>query len=192
MTLILDTDTRQMRKSPTGHYRSGAGKLICDHCGHRSDCVLQVRDLCEFFLPALPFTVETGLDRLSNTMRVGKAWTERLAPGQTVALYNSKVKLIFGHSRVLYTVAGPIVSMLSEHAFANHIMLDTPKNEAAVKLGGWMRQNYGPRIIHENTTLTAIYLLRVGRSPASPDLQGLEANGPGRGGSPGEGQAGRE
>lgn len=182
--VILDTDTRQVRKGPDGLFRSGAGKNICDHCGARMICSLvDTVTACETFLPALPFMDETGLHKVSNTMRVGKAWTQRLTPGQKVALYNAKTRMIFGYSQVIYTVAGPIVPMLQQHAKANHIMLETPNNEASRKLGAWMRQNYGPRIIHEDATLTAIYLLRISEQTAAADQQGLEAPGSGEGGA---------
>lgn len=192
MKITLDTDTRQVRLRD-GAYRSGAGKRICDHCGHRATCRLvdQVSQ-CADFLPALPFTDETGLQKVSNTMRVGRAWTERLQIGQTVALYHTKRREVFGYAQVLHHSYGPIVPMLRLHAGANHLMLDTPLKKAPKVLGEWMRQNYGPRIINGDTTLTAVYLLRVSQPPAAPNLEGLEA--PGSGGSlpAGEGEAGRE
>jgi hypothetical protein len=189
----IDTDTRQVRRDSDGAYRSGAGKRICDHCASRDVCPdASFETLCTEFVPALPFTDETGLDHVANTIRVGRAWTERLRIWQGVALYNSKKREIFGHALVLYHTHGPIVDMLRLHAAANHIMLDTPPNKAPTELGAWMRQNYGPRIIHADTTLTAIYLLRVHSTPLATYQQGMEAIGLGQGRTARSGKAGRE
>jgi hypothetical protein len=172
VNIIIDTDTRQVRRDAAGFYRSGAGKNICDHCGHRNVCAnVDTVKACEQYLPALPFVGDVGfeLGRIVNTMRVGRAWTQRLDRGDTVALYDTKLKAIFGYALVERTVAGNIVPMLKEHAANNHIMLNTPKRKAPAELGAWMLQNYGPHIVHQGTTLTAIYLLRVNAAPEAPN-----------------------
>lgn len=172
---MIDTDTRQMRRGPDGLYYAGGGKRICDHCGHVKICDHKPLTECGLFLPAIPFTDEVGLEHVANTVRVGMAWTQRLQVDQIVALYNSKNKEIFGHARVLHAEHGPIADMLKKHAHANHIMLDTPRQEAAVKLLNWMRKNYGPRIIHEKTRITAVYILREHQPPAAPNFKEHEA-----------------
>lgn len=170
---LIDTDTRQLKRDLDGFYRSGAGKKPCAHCGDRAACAwVDTQVKCETFLPALPFTDELGLDRRCNTIRVGKAWTERLVIGQTVALYHAKRQTIFGHSTVLATIAGPISDILAAHARFNHLLLDTPPAAAAETLHSWLRRNYGPRIIHENTRISAIYLQRRSGEDAAPLQQG--------------------
>lgn len=131
---------------------------------------------CDTFLPALPFTDERGLDRKCNTIRVGKAWTERLRIGQVIALYNPRSKVIFGHSEVLATTAGPIDDILATHARFNHLLLDEPQATAAATLHSWLRQNYGPRIIHEKTRLTAVYLQRRSGEDHATDRPRKEAD----------------
>jgi hypothetical protein len=169
---MINTDTRQLRRTDNGHYVSGAGKVPCDHCGFTLDCPIKMAapivHACKMFLPAIPFTDETGLRKVANTVRVGVAWTKRLQIGQTVALYNSAKKVIFGYARVVGMESGPIRQMLHDHAHANHLMLDTPPETAADRLHAWQRQQYGPRIIHDETKITAIYLLRVSQPPPAP------------------------
>jgi hypothetical protein len=165
---MIDTDTRQLKRQPNGHYTSGAGKIPCDHCGWRVDCTIKPAVSCSLFLPAIPFTDEIGLRKVANTVRIGVAWTKRLSPGQIVALYNAKAKAIFGYARVLALDSGPIAQMLATHAHANHLMLDTPPETAAARLHAWQKQQYGPRIIHDQTNITAIYLLRVSQPPPAP------------------------
>ena len=185
---MIDTDTRQLKRNPDGTYRSGGGKIPCDHCGHTADCPIKPRATCSVFMPALPFQDETGLRKVANTVRVGVAWTTRLIPGQIIALYNAKTKVIFGHSRVVGLHAGPIDEMLAQHAHANHLMLDHTSEDAAATLHAWQRQNYGPRIIHEKTRITAIYLVRELGAIASPDFRGEEARRLAEGGTAGPGQ----
>lgn len=182
---MIDTDTRQLKRSPDGHYRSGGGRFPCDHCGLTQECPLKPVDLCKLFMPVLPFTDETGLDRLSNTLRIGKAWTERLTMGQTIALYHPKKKVIFGHARLVGMSRGPIRSMLKAHAHANHLMLQADPKIAADYMFAWMKQNYGPRIVHEETTISALYLLRQYEPPASPDFARYEADWPSESGTTG-------
>lgn len=192
MKIVLDTDTRTLRRDKEGFYTVGADKTLCNLCGWLSMCQgrLLQHNKCWSFMPALSFQDEVGLLKVSNTMRVGRAWTQRLTPPQTVALYNVKAKVIFGYADVLSMDDGNIVTMLKAHAHANHTMLDTPNEEAPTKLGAWMKQNYGPRIINEGTALTAIYLLRLRQPPTPPYFQGVEAHGSGEGGPEGSGQAG--
>lgn len=168
---MIDTDTRQLRRNAEGQYVSGAGKIPCDHCGNIMHCAMAPMQTCSVFMPAIPFSVLVGMNRLFNTIRVGKAWTQRLDPGQMIALYEAREKRIFGHARVIGHTSGGITGMLEDHARANHLMLDTPPADAPAILHSWLRQNYGPRIITDQTNLTAIYLLR------EPDAQRVE-NGP--------------
>jgi hypothetical protein len=174
---LIDTDTRQLKLGADGKYRSGAGKIICDHCGIRMLCPLSgTVTACEVFEPAIPFQDETGLHKVSNTMRVGVAWTKRLSLGQMIALFNVNSKEVFGRARVIGTYADNIVPMLIEHAPANHLFLETPPKEAAQQLHNWLKQNYGPRIINSETKLTAIYLLRLHGKAAAPNIPQDEAH----------------
>jgi len=125
-------------------------------------------------IPAFGFMNEVGLDRISNTMRVGKAWSERLVTGDRVGLYNVKRKEMFGSATILSVFTGPIVPMLIKHAHANHTMLDTPRAEAAEMLLRWMRQNYGPRLINKQTHLTAVYLLNDNGKPLTTPFQAIQ------------------
>lgn len=188
MKIKIDTDTRQLKLGKDGLYRSGAGKIPCDHCGWNVECPLQPLTACSLFMPTLPFADETGLKKVANTVRVGVAWTQRLSPGQAVALYNSLRKEIFGHATVIGTMSGPIEPMLRTHAPANHLMLDVHPKQAPGDLWQWQRQQYGPRIIHDQTKLTAIYLLRLHEPPPSPDFQGDEARRSFESGAPRPGQ----
>jgi len=185
---MIDTDTRQLKRDPDGKYRSGGGKIPCDHCARTVDCPLKPLATCEFFMPALPFNDETGLRKIANTIRVGVAWTQRLDIGQVIALYNVKHRALFGHSRVVGMARGLIKPMLDVHAHANHLMLDTPPEKAASQLYDWLRQQYGPRIINPDTKITAIYLLRLYKPPAAPDFTGHEAHRPVESGAEGSGQ----
>ena len=166
-----------MRKSPAGSYRSGGGKLICDHCGYNKICSQAPISECDKFLPALPFNDISGTQKIFNTVRIGKAWSERLSIGQNIALYDVNSLKIFGFASVLNIFTGQIEEILKRHAHANHLMLAEMPEEAESILYQWMRQQYGPRIVHDQAKLTAIYLLREHISPSPPYFGGHEANG---------------
>lgn len=171
---MIDTDTRQLRRGDEGHYFAGNGKRICDHCGHNDVCAHRPM-ACSLFMPAFPFVGQVGMDRLFNTTRIGSAWLTRLSQGQTVALYDTKAKTVFGHATVLGLFNGQIDAILKVHAQANHLMLETPAEDAPEILHDWLKRNYGPRIITPTTRLTAIYLLRQHGTPAAPNFDGHEA-----------------
>ena len=56
MKVVIDLDTRQLRRRDDGHYTSGAGKITCDHCVLRPTCPIEPLEACNQFLPAFPFT----------------------------------------------------------------------------------------------------------------------------------------
>ena len=172
---MINTDTRQLKKNDLGEFRSGAGKIVCDHCGFIQICAVRPRDLCKQFLPVIPFVDEIGLGDFANTVRVGVAWSKRLQTNQMVALYNSKRQEIFGLARVINLVAGPIDEILARHAHMNHIMLEQPREDAPDLLKKWQLRNYGPRIINEDTRITTIYLQREPVADVAARLREYEA-----------------
>ncbi len=173
---MIDTDTRQLKRLSSGSYTTGAGKIICDHCGYADKCiVVPSANQCPMFLPAIPFQDEAGLDQPSNTVRIGVAWTKRLKVGQAIALYNVRTQEVFGLAEVVSMFSGQIDDVLEHHAANNHLMLDTPAAEAPALLKAWQRQNYGPRIVNDATKITAIYLQRIDVQDAAPRHQGDEA-----------------
>lgn len=168
-------DTRHLKRDTNGSYRTGGGKVICDICSLQYECSIKPQNTCQYFVPALGFYDRTGMLKVFNTMRVGKAWTERLVPGQTIGLWCPIEKDVFGYAEVLSFTSGPISRMIVEHAEHNHLMLDANYVKAQRQLLVWLKQQYGPRIIHEKTQLTAIYLRRTRRPPSAPNIQGCEA-----------------
>lgn len=185
---MIDTDTRQLKRRSDGTYTSGAGKKPCDHCAVNDVCQLKPRTACAIFVPALPFQDETGLDRFANTVRVGVAWTQRLLTDQVIALYNPLIKTVFGYARVRRMFSGPIAAMLDRHARHNHLMLDKPPEQAASLLHAWQLRNYGPRIVHDQTRITALYVQRLSGEDAAAYLEGHEALRAAESGTAGAGQ----
>lgn len=165
---MINTDTRLLRRTDNG-FISGAGKIPCDHCGLIQYCPEKPRIVCQEFMPALPFSDSAGMEKIFNTVRLGKAWCDRLRIGEKVALYHTIEKRMFGIATVLGTVSGPIQQVLRTHAHANHLMLDKDPADAAVQLYAWQLRNYGPRIVHPRATLSAIYLLRDSVKDFAPD-----------------------
>lgn len=173
----INTNTRPLRRLPDLSWSGGSAHSACEYCAIQDKCsaVAGRPTVCNDTVPALSFTDETGLSHLANTFRVGAAWQARLRPGDRVGLYHSKEQRVFGYARVERVDAGPIRDMLIEHAHANHLMLETPREDAARELCTWLRRNYGPRIINSDSKLTAIYLSREPEPAAAPVPEGHEA-----------------
>lgn len=153
------TDTRFLKRDEQGFYYVGGSKSPCNLCAIADACPIEGVMKCSRMVPAFGFVSDVGLDDVSNTIRIGTAWAYRLQIGQYVALHSPK-EGVFGYARVIHVATGNIDQMLKDHAHANHTMFDTPVEEAPQQLGRWLSQNYGPRIVNETTTLTAIYIVR--------------------------------
>lgn len=163
-------DTRHLKRLEDGTYKTGGGKIICDLCALRDyGCGLAPVDRCAHYLPTLAFNNRAGMQKVFNTIRIGKAWEKRIDPGQTIGLWCPDKKELFGHAEVLRVVSGPIQRMLVDHAEHNHLFLRHNFMTAQRELFIWLRRNYGPRIVTSTTQITAIYLRRKREQIVAPD-----------------------
>ena len=103
-----------------------------------------------------------GIDDIFNTIRVGKTWMKRIAPGDTVLLMDKKRSVIFGKARVQSILSGKLNAIEEDHARYNH----NQKNNADIAIAPArlrinLRKRYGPQIIHDNKIVTVIYMKRL-------------------------------
>ena len=114
------------------------------------------------FIPPLQ-----GLEGYFNTFRLGGFYFKHLSAGETVALCDSKAKLIFGRAIVEAVVQGPLSQMLTEHAHMNHTQLANDEAvNASESLMLVIRRLYGPHIATESKKTTVIYLRRIDEQKA--------------------------
>lgn len=188
----LDTNTRQLKRlGSLGAWFTSAKQDICNHCALINICdSVSEHKSCREFMPVLSFQDETGfkIGDVVNTVRIGKAWVERLTTGSTIALLNAKTKLIFSYARVIGLDFGPIDDMLKLHAATNHLFVNKSPSEAPALLKDWQLRNYGPHIVNDATKIAVIYLLPQPGEAVAPPFKGHKADRSVESGTPGAGE----
>jgi len=167
---MIDTNTRYL-KYKDGLYRNGGACLPCDNCAIRSMCGAELTE-CPIMVPTLSFSDRFGTGGVFNTLRLGKAWSQRIHPGQLIALHDSDG--VYGYAEVQQLYCGEFYPMMKTHAHANHLMLGKDFETAIAAMTEWFKKQYGPTVVKEATKITAVYLLRRDWSPDEALFEKLE------------------
>lgn len=155
--LMIDSNTRYLQFKD-GLYHNGGARLPCDSCAIHDVCTLR-RERCDMMVPTISFANIEGTQSVFNTLRLGKAWSQRLAPGQIVGIHDLSTNEITGYADVLQLYCGNFEDMMKTHAHANHLMLGYDIETAQEQMTTWFRKQYGPSVVKEITKITAVYLL---------------------------------
>jgi hypothetical protein len=147
--------------------------MICDWCCLRETCryrkavdrmndtgevATMVRN-CTIFVPPLTFSVLEGLNLPHwNTFRLGKAWGERLRPGQRVGIIDTRNQVVARHMIVDSTHVGRLEDLLPHHAHDNHAMRGRDRAEAPEALRKVLRNAYGSIVLDGNKLYSCVYL----------------------------------
>ncbi len=161
MHTFLTVKTNALRRYPDNHYTltsASNGNALCDACAASSECPMRnERKRCAQFVPVLRFAVNANLDLpLYNTIRIGKAWSDRLPVGTRVGVWDDvKRELSFSVVRENYWGQDKQL-MLAAHAGRNHIgmTLDAP----ATDLAGVLANCYGKGFYAKSFGLSVLYL----------------------------------
>lgn len=142
---------------------------LCDSCGRRVDCSvrrhvdswktqnIKVLECPEFQAP-LKFQDKRGTQGLDwNTIRIGPAWSNRLKPGDTVALVD-KFDIKYGSALVTRVYVGDREAMLRFHSRFNHTMMEDKASDPVEKLTKVLISSYGPGIYATCREISVIYL----------------------------------
>jgi hypothetical protein len=176
----FDTNLRRIRMTETGRWTLMTDKdrakaiHLCDFCAINSMCITQQRlasivtefevgaviSECPGYRPHLSFRDEIGLDGNFNTVRLGKAWADRLREGALVTLWNSIKDREIGVAKVKSCIVGPWQDVAPKHAHRNHTQVDQPREGAEDRLYEILRKGYGPHLMKPDRLVTAIYLER--------------------------------
>ena len=161
---MISLDTRTLRNAH-GLWTAGKNKSVCDLCARVEACDLANDEVraCETFIPALGFAPPLlGLDGAFNTIRLGEAWFCRLLNHKgAVALVNTKTMEVIGLAKVRSVATDKLKTVLSNHAAANHLMLEEDAETAPDKLFHYILKNYGPHLVSHERKATVIYLERI-------------------------------
>ncbi|MGF1781129.1 hypothetical protein [Vibrio fluvialis] len=134
---------------------------LCRACERFERCpqASQVKT-CAEFVPVFVFDNPVNLDKQSfNTIRLGRAWYERLESGQEVALYDKKFDRMFRAKVTTIYWSDNKKEILKTHAPRNHLgqSFDNPPADLARSLVN----SYGKNFFAKANGLTAIYLTRI-------------------------------
>lgn len=153
-----------LRRLPDNTYRLTSKEhedALCRACESFTTCSrASTVKTCEDFIPVFVFTDPVNLDKQSfNTIRLGRAWYDRLESGQIIALYDKKFDRMFKARVTTIYWSDNKKDMLKEHAARNHLgqTFDNPPADLARSL----INSYGKNFFANAKGLTAIYLSRI-------------------------------
>lgn len=153
-----------LKRLPDRTYRLTSklnGNALCVACSSYNECPkASTVKTCAEFIPVFVFSDPTNLDNQSfNTIRLGKAWHERLEPGQTISLYDAKNDHKFNMKVVSVHWSIDKEDLLEDHAALNH--LGKTYNNPASDLKKKLINMYGKNFFANAKGLTALYLERI-------------------------------
>jgi hypothetical protein len=161
---FLSVKTNALRRFPNSEFtltcRSNENAL-CDACAASDACPQRnSKKRCADFIPVLRFAINANLySGLYNTIRIGKAWSDRLQPGQRVGIWDDvERRLTFAVVETSHWSEDK-AEILNLHAGRNHIgmTLDSP----ASQMPGVLMNCYGNGFYTKSWGLSAIYLQPV-------------------------------
>jgi hypothetical protein len=157
-----------------GFKTRSAAISLCIACGDSSSCSafsameLQQETLgitasvlmCQIFRPVITFKDEAGTSELFNTFRKGLGWYKRVAPGDTVKLYDADKCRIIGEGYIKSRYCGFLSDMLTQHAHMNHLMKDEQSENPVKDLHSELRRLYGNNYAALDEEYSVIYVER--------------------------------
>lgn len=164
MYRFLTVKTNALRRHADAHFTLTSkhnGNALCDACAASSECPQRnSKTRCADFIPVLRFSVNENLSlSLWNTIRIGKAWSDRLPVGTRVGVWDD-VREELSFATVVENFWGEEkAQVLAGHAAKNHIgmTLENP----AVELAEVLANCYGRGFYAKSFGLSVIYLRPV-------------------------------
>ncbi|CAO3459985.1 hypothetical protein [Azospirillum argentinense] len=181
----FSTNLRRLRLAENGRWTllSAADQKkaihLCDYCTLNAAClaarrVRQVRDDhpvaaviadCAGYRPAVSFRDDRGLDARFNTVRIGRAWAERVKKGAFVTLWHGPGEEPIGTARVLGSKAGVYREVAPLHARFNHTQLGLDPEGAEARLLKVLVASYGSTFMTAERQVSVIYMERCDDAP---------------------------
>lgn len=177
---MINTDTKRLRRDEESFFSVApqgvlsSAEPLCGYCGADACKIKEAIAAalrggtadapvmrCRAFVPVISFSVLDGVNLEAwNTIRIGTAWSRRLAPGSKIAVMDLKLGRIVREMRVERVVTGTIGSLCDGHGFMNHAALAKgwPGSVAGEQMRRVLRNAYGSRFAAPDKDATAIYL----------------------------------
>lgn len=161
--MTIDTNLRSLRRLDSGftmfNRSNEKAKHLCSHCARQTTCeVLDelqtveeqiacdvVMRTCSLYITPLVFRNAAGLNcEEFNTIRLGKAWEDRLKPGDSCGFLTPQGSIIgVGTVKEVKTVSRRGLRKYAPH---NHMLIQEKlgPTQALKRLMSIMRESYGP------------------------------------------------
>lgn len=111
----------------------------------------------------IPFSYpRRGLSGRFNTIRLGRAWSEKCKKGDTVELVDARTKRLLTRATVLAITTGQLQELAPVHAHYAHNWKDHPvAEERSALLIASMKRRYPPNRVRDDSICTVIYLEKL-------------------------------
>ena len=173
---MIDTNVRNVKKLESGMFSAltKPQKLItnlCDRCSANPACKIKskpkrIKEItaiiaeCSSYQWPIAFRDALGTDDHFNTMRMGKAWYNRISVGDSVGLIDKEGK-VFGNANVERKDLMKKEEAMWSHGYRNHLMIGRTQEEAANLMPKILRNSYGNIVYTNNHEVSIIYLQRI-------------------------------
>lgn len=161
MHKFLSVKTNALRRFPSNDFTltcSSNENALCDACAASDACSQRnTKKRCSDFIPVLRFAVNANLySGPYNTIRIGKAWSDRLQTGQRVGIWDDvERRLTFAIVEASFWGEDK-QEILNQHAHHNHIGMTL--EDPVAQLPGVLMNCYGKGFYAKSWGLSAIYL----------------------------------
>lgn len=180
-SMATQNNLRRIKLTETGRWTllSAADRAkpihLCDYCSIKSICLSPRRlaaivvdfDLaaviseCAGYRPFVSFRDSKGLDATFNTVRLGKAWHDRVKVGGRVTLWSGRDEAEIGTAEVTGKHVGRYCDLAPEHARFNHSQLGLPDAGAPERLTKVLIGSYGSTFFKPERAVSVIYMRRL-------------------------------
>lgn len=147
------------------YYQKNSG-FLCERCGMSDRCSEYHQDVieCYGFLPIIKFAPPLGnMEGVFNTVRLGRAWPDRLKVGSRVMLQNAKTEEYIGEAEVLSVESDDLPKVCKKHYKSNHLMKNIKFKSArsgSEKMQAILRQCYG-KLYYENASGASVIYMKL-------------------------------
>lgn len=138
------------------------GETLCDYCGAFEFCTLdKTATACNKLIPPMLFTNPVGLEGAFSTLRLGRAWIERLRYTRHLTLFDVNRNEIIGYAKVNDVVSGNLGDVIAFSADSNHTLIGVDVEDKPAALRKIIRNHYGNNYAADDRPATAIYCERI-------------------------------
>lgn len=179
----MDLNLRSLKRVDEGYTliptsKDHVNRNLCAHCATKGcmvksyhatwaatadAAIVTETTLCSMYTPPIGFNDRSGLVDGCNTIRLGKAWSERVREGDTVAFLDTSTNQLFGKATVAESLHGTPDKILYNHSMHNHLFTGSgvKKGRARTEMVKMLPKIYGNLYWEQARYISVIYFDNV-------------------------------